>query len=127
MNMRERVDDLVRRRAQIEGMGGAAKIERQHARGKLTARERLARFFDGGAYFEVGMHGTEAGRPPGSDPSPAPDSPPNQATPADAVICGYGKVDRRLLCPVAYAFTVYGGSIAPLGETQVTPMRLLAL
>ena len=42
-------------------MGGPERIERQHARGKLTARERLSLFFDDGVYFEVGVHGTQMG------------------------------------------------------------------
>ena len=113
--MRERVAELDARRARAKEMGGADKIAKQHARGKLTCRERLARLFDDGAFFEVGMHGTQMG----GDPTDKP--------PADAVVCGWGKVDGRLVGAAAYDFTVKGGSIGLVGETKVTRMRELAL
>jgi methylmalonyl-CoA decarboxylase subunit alpha len=113
-DMRELVAELERRRAKIKEMGGAERVAKQHARGKLTCRERLARFFDGGAYFEVGIHGTQMNE--GADKPPA-----------DAVVCGWGKVDGRLCAAAAYDFTVKGGSIGFVGETKVTRMRELAL
>ena len=57
-------------------------MAKQHERGKPTARERLAQFFDGGEFFEVGIHGTQMGAAGESDKPPA-----------DAVICGYGPVN----------------------------------
>ena len=116
MNMRERIVELEKRRAAIREMGGPEKVDKQHARGKLTCRERLARFFDGGAFFEVGMHGTQMGMADDRD-KPA----------ADAVICGWGQVDGRPVAAAAYDFTVKGGSIGMTGETKVTRMRELAL
>src|SRR5262249_17451309 len=113
MNMREMVKELERRRAEIAKLGGEEKVAKQHGRGKLTARERLARFFDGGAFFEIGIHGTQMN----SDDRP----------PADAVVCGYGQVDGRMVCAAAYDFTVKGGSIGFTGETKVTRLRELAL
>src|SRR5437588_11119203 len=111
MNMRERLAALEAERDRIRQMGGPEKIDRQHERGKLTARERLARFFDGGAYFEVGIHGTQMGGREGDKP------------PADAVLCGYGKVDGRMVCAAAYDFTVQGGSIGQTGEVTVSRLR----
>jgi acetyl-CoA carboxylase carboxyltransferase component len=116
MNMRDAVAELEKRREQIKAMGGEEKIKKQHERGKLTARERLGRFFDGGAYFEVGIHGTQMGGPNEKDKPPA-----------DAVICGYGHVDGRMVCAAAYDFTVKGGSIGMTGEVKVTRLRELAL
>jgi acetyl-CoA carboxylase carboxyltransferase component len=113
--MREMLAALEARRAQVREMGGADKVAKQHARGKLTCRERLARFFDDGAFFEVGMLGTQMGGDPNDKP------------PADAVVCGWGKVDGRLCGAAAYDFTVKGGSIGLTGETKVTRMRELAL
>ncbi|RMH41484.1 MAG: acyl-CoA carboxylase subunit beta [Deltaproteobacteria bacterium] len=112
--MRERVEELERRRAAARAMGGPAKIAKQHARGKLTARERLALLFDGGAFFEIGLHGRPMG--PGAEP-----------VPADAVVCGWGKVRGRHVAAAAYDFTVKGGSIGPIGEVKVTRLRELAL
>jgi acetyl-CoA carboxylase carboxyltransferase component len=111
--MRERVEELAERRASIKEMGGEKRVAKQHGRGKLTARERFELFFDGGQFFEVGIHGTQMG---GGDP-----------VPADAVVCGWGKVNGRYVAAAAYDFTVKGGSIGFTGETKVTRMRELAL
>lgn len=118
-NMRELIADLEARRAKIREMGGAAKIQKQHERGKLTARERLDRLFDDGAWFEVGAHGTQMGLAAGPDGSDKP--------PADAVITGFGKVDGRMVCCAAYDFTVKGGSIGYTGEEKVTRLRQMSL
>ena len=117
--MRERVAALEARRAKVQEMGGADKVAKQHERGKLTARERFALFFDEGVFFEVGAHGTQMGVASGPDGSDKP--------PADAVVCGFGKVDGRVVCAAAYDFTVKGGSIGEVGEVKVTRMREMAL
>lgn len=117
--MRERVAALEARRAKVLEMGGADKVAKQHERGKLTARERFGLFFDGGTFFEVGAHGTQMGIAAGADGSDKP--------PADAVVCGFGKVDGRVVCAAAYDFTVKGGSIGEVGEVKVTRMREMAL
>jgi acetyl-CoA carboxylase carboxyltransferase component len=119
MNMRELVKDLEARRALVRQMGGQARVDKQHERGKLSARERFAVFFDDGVFFEVGMHGTQMGLAAGPDGKDRP--------PADAVVCGFGKVDGRMLCAAAYDFTVKGGSIGQTGEEKVTRLRQMAL
>jgi methylmalonyl-CoA decarboxylase subunit alpha len=116
MNMKERVQELEATRERIRQMGGPERVTRQHDRGKLTARERLAELFDGGVYFEVGMHGRQMG-PTGE----------RGDTPADGVITGFGKVDGRMVCAAAYDFTVKGGSIGQTGEEKVTRLRKMAL
>ncbi len=117
--MREMVADLERRLEEIRKMGGEEKIKKQHERGKLTARERLAKFFDGGTFFEIGAHGTQMGLAAGPDGTDKP--------PADAVITGFGKVDGRMVCAAAYDFTVKGGSIGYTGEEKVTRLRQMSL
>ncbi|HEX9294469.1 MAG TPA: acyl-CoA carboxylase subunit beta [Polyangiaceae bacterium] len=119
MNMRELIRDLEARREAIRQMGGAERVERQHARGKLTARERLAMFFDDALYFEVGMHGTQMGMFAGPEGKDKP--------PADAVVCGFGRVEGRIVCAAAYDFTVKGGTIGYTGEEKVTRMRRMSL
>lgn len=116
MTMKDRVAELEARRAKIREMGGAERVARQHARDKLTARERMAALFDPGQWFEVGMHGRQMG-PAGE----------RGDTPADGVICGFGKVDGRMVCAAAYDFTVKGGSIGQTGEEKVTRLRKMAL
>jgi acetyl-CoA carboxylase carboxyltransferase component len=117
--MRERVAELEEKRKKAREMGGADKVEKQHGRGKLSARERLHAFFDDGAFFEVGMHGTQMGLAAGPDG--------NDKPPADAVVCGFGKVEGRMVCAAAYDFTVKGGSIGQTGEEKVTRLRSMAL
>ncbi len=118
-SMREMVADLEKRLEEIRKMGGEEKIAKQHARGKLTARERLTQFFDGGTFFEIGAHGTQMGLAAGPDGKDKP--------PADAVVTAFGKVDGRMVCSAAYDFTVKGGSIGYTGEEKVTRMRSMAL
>src|SRR6185369_5952124 len=119
VNMRELVKDLEARREQVRRMGGEERVAKQHARGKMTARERLAAFFDDGVHFEVGMHGTQMGLAAGSDGKDRP--------PADAVVCAFGQVDGRMVCCASYDFTVKGGSIGHTGEEKVTRLRQMAL
>lgn len=119
MNMRELVRDLEARQALVRKMGGEERVAKQHARGKMTARERLAAFFDDGVFFEVGMHGTQMGMSAGPDGKDRPA--------ADAVVCAFGKVEGRMVCCASYDFTVKGGSIGHTGEEKVTRLRQMAL
>jgi acetyl-CoA carboxylase carboxyltransferase component len=117
--LRRLVKDLEARREEIRKLGGEEKIQKQHERGKLTCRERLARFYDDGLFFEVGAHGTQMGLAAGPNGDDKP--------PADAVVCAFGRVEGRLVCAAAYDFTVKGGSIGVTGEEKVTRLRSMAL
>jgi acetyl-CoA carboxylase carboxyltransferase component len=117
--MREMVADLEKRLEEIRKMGGDEKVAKQHGRNKLTARERLTQFFDGGTFFEIGAHGTQMGLAAGPDGRDKP--------PADAVVTAFGKLDGRMVCAAAYDFTVKGGSIGYTGEEKVTRLRSMAL
>src|SRR5690348_2487301 len=119
MKMEDLVKDLEARRERNRQMGGPEKIEKQHGRGKLTARERFHAFFDDGVFFEVGMHGRPMGVSGAGDGS--------GDVPADAVLTGFGKVHGRMVCAAAYDFTVKGGSIGQVGEEKVTRLRSMAL
>ena len=110
--LRERVAELEARRERAAEMGGPERIAKQHARGKLTARERIALLFDRDTHFEeLGI----LGKQPGVD------------SPADAVVCGFGKVEGRPVGVAAYDFTVLGGSMGPTGEAKAGRMRELCL
>jgi acetyl-CoA carboxylase carboxyltransferase component len=116
--LRELVDDLHERRRTIELGGGPEKIERQHEREKLTARERLALLVDDDTFVELGIHGRPHFSQRAMDGVNAP---------ADGVITGYGKVDGRLCAVAAYDFTVMAGSMGMTGELKVSRLRDLAL
>jgi len=109
--MRELVEELERRKAGAREMGGAERIERQHGRGKLTARERLERLFDRGSFEELGVLGKQ----------------PGVHSPADAVVTGFGCIDGRNVAVASYDFTVLGGSMGPTGEVKMTRLRELCL
>jgi acetyl-CoA carboxylase carboxyltransferase component len=84
MDMKAHAEDLVRRRARARGMGGDEAVARQHAAGKLTARERIERLFDEDTLTEIGVHATHAGI--AADLA-------SRETPADGVVTGFGKVE----------------------------------
>ena len=111
--------DLLARRSRNLAMGGEAAIEKQHARTKLTARERLELLFDPGTFVEFGllahqhsMHVTDT----------HPDK-----TPADGCVTGEGLVGGRRVYCAAYDFTVMAGSMGMIGEQKVARLRHKAL
>ena len=116
--LRPLVEDLHARRAQALLGGGEEKIARQHADGKLTARERIALLVDEGTFTELGVHGGIHYSVRGLE---------DREAPADGVITGYGKVDGRMVAVCAYDFTVMTGSMGTTGEVKVTRLRELAL
>jgi methylmalonyl-CoA decarboxylase subunit alpha len=116
--LRPLADDLAARREKIKQGGGPEKIAAQHAREKLTARERIELLIDAGTWAELGVHG----RPHFSQRAME-----GHEAPADGVITGYGKIDGRLAAVAAYDFTVMAGSMGMTGELKVTRLRELAL
>jgi acetyl-CoA carboxylase carboxyltransferase component len=112
------VDDLHERRQKAKLGGGPEKVAQQHAKGKLTARERIDLLCDHGSFVEIGLHG----RPHFSQRSME-----GREAPADGVITGWGRVDGRMCAVVAYDFTVMAGSMGMTGELKVTRLRELAL
>jgi acetyl-CoA carboxylase carboxyltransferase component len=83
--------------------GGEARIEQQHARGRLTARERIAALQDAGSFQELGAlaaHGIV-------DFGPA-----ERRYPGDGVVTGFGRINGRREAVFAHDFTVLGGSLS---------------
>src|ERR1700732_575899 len=116
--LRPLVEDLEARRAQIKRGGGDAKIDKQHAKERLPARERLELLIDAGTFVELGIHGR---------PHFAQRAMDGREAPADGVITGYGKVAGRMVGVCAYDFTVMAGSMGMTGELKVGRLRELAL
>jgi acetyl-CoA carboxylase carboxyltransferase component len=116
--LRPLADDLRERRAAARLGGGAQRIERQHAAGKLTARERIDRLVDGDTFTELGIHAGVHHSVRGLE---------GREAPADGVICGYGLVEGRHVAVCAYDFTVMAGSMGTTGEVKVARLRGLAL
>src|SRR3989449_581506 len=114
MGMKDRADDLAARRAHALAMGGAEAVDRQHAAGKLTARERVDLLFDSGSFTEIGIQDTHAGVSPEMA---------GRETPADGVITGFGRIDGRFASVIAYDFTVMAGSMGRTAQVKWKPGR----
>ena len=73
MSMRDKVEELERRRAEARRMGGEDRLRRQRERGKLDARARVDLLMDSGTFREIGLLATHLGRLPGeTDDKPSP-------------------------------------------------------
>jgi acetyl-CoA carboxylase carboxyltransferase component len=116
--LRTLAEDLHERRARARLGGGEERIARQHAAGKLTARERVALLIDDGTFTELGIH---------AQPHFSQRAMEGREAPADGVITGYGRIDGRMAAVCAYDFTVMAGSMGMTGELKVTRLRELAL
>jgi acetyl-CoA carboxylase carboxyltransferase component len=116
--MKTLVEDLHDRRRRAKLGGGEEKIALQHERGKLTGRERIDLLVDSGTFVEIGIHG---------GPHFSQRSMEGREAPADGVITGWGDVDGRRCCIVAYDFTVMAGSMGMTGELKVGRLREMAL
>lgn len=98
--------ELARRRERGRQMGGAAAIERLHARGKLTPRERIDLLLDAGSFREFGELATGVVRVAGRPDRPAP---------ADALVTGWGSVHGRTVLVMADDGTIAAGARGPAG------------
>jgi propionyl-CoA carboxylase beta chain len=110
--------DLERRLDEAVHAGSAAAVEKQHAKGRQTARERIEMLFDEGSFVELDelarhrstAFGLEKNRPYG-----------------DGVITGYGTIDGRQVCVFSQDFTVFGGSLGEVYGEKITKVMDLAI
>jgi propionyl-CoA carboxylase beta chain len=114
-NMLDRLED---RRAQARLGGGVKRIEAQHARGKLTARERLELLLDKGSFEELDMfvehRSTDFGMA-------------EVKIPGDGVVTGWGTVNGRAVFVFAKDFTVFGGSLSEAHAQKIIKIQDMAL
>ena len=106
MSWKPESEEIARRRQLALEMGGQEKITRQHAQGKLSARERIALLLDRDSFTELGMLATHQSQRPEMQ---------GVYTAADGVIMGYGRIDGRDVIVGAEDFTVMGGSVGMTG------------
>jgi len=111
----QRLQDL--REEAMQG-GGSKRIEAQHAKGKLTARERLDVLFDPGSFEELGQMVTHRSTLFGLD---------QQRFLGDGVVTGYGTVNGRTVYAYAQDFTVLGGSLAEAHAEKICRILDLAV
>jgi propionyl-CoA carboxylase beta chain len=98
--------------------GGAARIEKQHAKGKLTARERIDLLLDEGSFEEIGKLVTHRSTQFGLD---------KQKILGDGVVTGYGTVNGRLVYVFSQDFTVFGGSLSETFAEKICKVMDLAM
>ena len=107
--------DLIR--AEASSGGGEARIAAQHAKNKLTARERIEQLIDPGTFQEIGMFVTHRASGLGMEKS-------HPFT--DGVVTGWGKVDGRLVYVFAQDFTIMGGSVGEAHGLKIANLLDLA-
>ncbi len=112
------LDELQARRAAAAQGGGTQRIEAQHAKGKLTARERIARLLDEGSFQEIDPFITHRHRDFGMA---------EKQFPGDSVVTGFGKINGRRVCLYSQDFTVLGGSFSEVQGQKVAKVMDLAL
>jgi len=98
--------------------GGQARIDKQHQKGKLTARERVHLFLDDGSFEEIGILVTHRTKDFGME---------DQKFYGDGVITGYGTVDGRLVYVFAQDFTVFGGSLSETHAEKICKIMDMAM
>ncbi|MEJ2211093.1 MAG: acyl-CoA carboxylase subunit beta [Anaerolineae bacterium] len=118
MDPHELNDELRRRREEQRQGGGPEAIARQHAKGKRTARERIAALLDPGSFQEVDPFLTHRHSDFGLD---------EKRRPGDAVVVGLGRVDGRQIAVAAQDFTVIGGSFSEAQAQKVCKVLDLAI
>jgi acetyl-CoA/propionyl-CoA carboxylase carboxyl transferase subunit len=106
MTMEDRIEELQEKRERALLGGGQDRIDSQHDKGKMTARERIDYFLDDGTFNEFDTFRTHRTSKFGME---------EKKLPGDGVVTGYGEVDGRTVFVFAHDFTVFGGS---LGEVM---------
>jgi propionyl-CoA carboxylase beta chain len=118
MSRQHSLEELERRKRESEQGGGEARVERQHADGKLTARERIGLLFDEGSFQELDQLVVHRSTDFGME---------RQRIPGDGVVAGYGTVSGRLVYAFAQDFTVFGGSLSETHAAKIVKLMDLAL
>src|SRR5579864_9497916 len=116
--MSDRLDELRRRHARAEAGGGDERRERQHAEGKLSARERIDLLLDEGTFVET----DKLVRHRSSDFGMA-----EQVVDGDGFVTGYGLIHGRTAYVFAQDFTVFGGSLSETNAKKIVKIMDLAL
>src|SRR6201996_302296 len=116
--MKHILERLAERRAEAHAGGGGKRTAAQHARGKLTARERLELLLDHGSFEEWDMFVQHRCDDFGMEKS---------KIPGDGVVTGWGTVNGRTIFVFAKDFTVFGGSLSEAHAQKITKIQDMAL
>src|SRR5918994_1624534 len=116
--MKDVLVELERRREIARAGGGQARIDAQHRRGKLTARERIEIFLDEGSFEEFDMFVEHRSTDFGME---------KQKVPGDGVVTGWGTVNGRTVFLFSKDFTVFGGSLSETHAGKIIKIQDMAL
>jgi propionyl-CoA carboxylase beta chain len=112
------IDALKKKRGEMAEGGGEARVEAQHAKGKLTARERIEQLVDEGTFQEIDGYMVHRSTDFGME---------NNRFLGDGLVAGFAKVDGRRICLYASDFTVLGGSFGEAAGQKVAKVMDLAM
>jgi acetyl-CoA carboxylase carboxyltransferase component len=115
--MQDRLDDLRNRREQAYHAGSPRAVERQHAKGKMLARERIDYLLDEGSFHELDLLARHRAAASGLEERPY----------TDGVITGWGAVDGRKVFVFSQDFTVFGGALGEVFAEKIHKLMDLAL
>jgi len=118
MKISEKIEQLKKKREEAMAMGGEARVEKQHQKGKLTARERLDLLFDKGTFREIDMLVKHRSVNFGME---------KVNINADGVIVGHGKVHGRTVFAFSQDFTSMGGSLGEMHAAKICKVMDLAV
>ena len=118
MTMRDKLELLEERRAAAELGGGAERLKAQHAKGKLSARERLDVLLDEGSFTEFDRFAVSRTDDGDGDTGPIY---------GDGVVTGYGRIEGRLVYVFSQDFTVFGGSLSETHAEKICKIMDLAM
>jgi len=118
MDLKAKFEHFEEINRQAELGGGQERIEKQHAAGKKTARERILDLLDPGTFNEIDKLVTHRATDFGMD---------KNKIPGDGVVTGYGKINGRLVYVYAQDFTVYGGSMSRTNADKIVKIQNMAV
>ncbi|MBI4929938.1 MAG: acyl-CoA carboxylase subunit beta [Bacteroidetes bacterium] len=116
--MKNKINELQQKISEAQLGGGEKRIESQHKKGKLTARERLHFLLDEGSFEEIGMFVTHRSTEFGLE---------KEKYLGDGVVTGYGTINGRLVYVFAQDFTVFGGSLSEAHAEKICRVMDLAM
>src|SRR5271166_3095854 len=116
--MQKMLEELERRRAAARVGGGQRRVDAQHAKGKLTARERLDVLLDHGSFEELDMFVEHRSIDFGME---------DNKIPGDGVVTGHGTINGRLVFIYSQDFTVLGGSLSETNAQKICKIMDMAM
>jgi len=118
MSVDSKIENLRERREQSRAGGGQARVDKQHAKGRMTAHERLEKLLDPGSFRELDMFVTHRATGFGLE---------KKKFPGDSVVTGWGTINGRQVYVFSQDFTVVGGSLSEVHAEKICKIMDLAM